>query len=345
MPWMTSYSHPRARPHRRALGREHHPVEDRPDPLGVRIADVVVHLGEVGNHVRRGPPGGDHVVDARLLGHVLAQHVDHVVHGLDPVQRRPPLLRGARRMRGNPVEAELGRLVGQRRRRAGTVAVPGVPVDHRVHVAEEPAPHHVDLARAAFLGGRAIDPYGPGGAGRRQPVLHGQAGRHRARTEEVMPTGVTRAHRRPRQPLRAPALGDSGQRVELGQDADDRGSFSPAGDEGGRHPRDPGLDLEAGVGELSLQQARALRLLVPDLGKIPDLLRDRAVAGCVGLHMSQHRLVAGLGSGGGGGREAEQGDEEQGEGGGGALESLFHRCLIGSEGGGIRGTDQNGGPT
>ena len=147
-----------------------------------------------------------------------------------------------------------------------------------------------------------------------------------------MPAGVTGLHLGPWQPLRAPALGDSGQRVELGQDADNRGALTPAGDEGGGHPRDPRFDLEAGVLELRLQQARALHLLVTDLGKVPYALGDRAVAGSVGLHVSQHRLVAGLGGGRAGGRDVEQGDEEQEEWSGGAWESLFHRYLMGSEG-------------
>src|SRR5262245_28064394 len=48
---------------------------------------LIFHLGVVGHDVRGDTALSDHVVDARLLRHVLPHHVDHVVHRLDRVER------------------------------------------------------------------------------------------------------------------------------------------------------------------------------------------------------------------------------------------------------------------
>ena len=79
--------------------------------------------------------------------------------------------------------------------------------------------------------------------------------------------------------------------------------FAPTGDEGGRHPLDARLDAEAGRGEPGLQQRRAFRLLVSDLGQVPDLLGNGGVVGGVGLDVGRHGLVTGLGDGGSGSHE------------------------------------------
>ena len=97
-----------------------------------------VRLGEVGDDVRRRAAAGDDVVNARLLRHVLAHHVDHVVHRLDPVERRAAAVGRRRRVRGHTLEAELRGDVRRGTRRTRLVAIPGMPSYRDVHVAEEP---------------------------------------------------------------------------------------------------------------------------------------------------------------------------------------------------------------
>ena len=162
--------------------------------------------------------------------------------------------------------------------RARLVAVAGMPRHDRVDVLEEPGADHVDLARSAFFGRRAVVAQRAGMPGRRQPVLHGDRRRERAGAEQVVSAAVAgRAFfdgvaRRRLRFLRQP-----GQRVELADDADDRLAGSERRDERGRDVGDAGLHLKAGGAELLLQQRAALLFLVADLGEAPDLLRDAGV--------------------------------------------------------------------
>ena len=146
--------------------------------------------------------------------------------------------------------------------------------------------------------------------------LTASAAAHRSRAEEVVPAGVTRAHLEQGRGLGAPVLGDSRQRVELGQDADDRRAGAPAGHEGGGHAGDARLDGEAGVREMGLEEGRALDLLVADFGEVPDVLGGGRVGGRVGLDVREDGVVGGLG---GGGEGEEKGGEE-----GGAKEACLH---------------------
>jgi hypothetical protein len=68
-------------------------------------------------------------------------------------------------------------------------------------------------------------------------------------------------------------LRDPRQGVELRQDADDGLARAVARDECRRHAGDAGLDREPRVPQLLLEERRALRFLVADLGEVPDLQR------------------------------------------------------------------------
>ena len=65
---------------------------------GVGMAHVKVHLGEFGDDVGRLAPCGDHVVNPREVGGVLAQKFCGVRGDFDGVEGRSPLVRGAGRM-------------------------------------------------------------------------------------------------------------------------------------------------------------------------------------------------------------------------------------------------------
>src|SRR6185295_11648912 len=72
-------------------------------------------------------------------------------------------------------------------------------------------------------------------------------------------------------------LRQSGQRVELADDADDRLAGAEGRDERGRDAGDAGSHLEPGRLELLLQQRAALLFLIADFGEAPDLLRNGGV--------------------------------------------------------------------
>lgn len=214
----------------------------------------------------------------RVHRRVLAHHIDHHVHRLDPVERAAALRGGAGGMRGLPPEAELGRAVGEGGARGRAVDVRGMPVDREIDIVEEAGADHIDLARSALLGRGAVEPHRAGRAGGLEPLAERDRGGHRARAEEIVPAGVRSGllvglldrHRR---------LADAGQRVELGEDGDHRpGVFAiwaPFGDEGGGDLGDAFGDLEAFPGQLRLEQRARSVFLISQLGKVPDRPRHR----------------------------------------------------------------------
>ena len=163
-----------ARAERCRLGGGDHPIPQRGKHAGVRMAHVVKALGKVGHHVGRNAPFGDHVVDARFFGHMLTQQVHHKVHRFDGIERRAAALRTGGRMGRDAPKTKLGGFIGQRTRWAGTVLVTRVPVERDIHVIKSAGAHQVNLARAAFLGGRTIKAHGAGLAGFCEPVFDGQ---------------------------------------------------------------------------------------------------------------------------------------------------------------------------
>ena len=69
-------------------------------------------------------------------------------------------------------------------------------------------------------------------------------------------------------------LGQTGQRVELGEDADHRLAAAPLGHERRGHVRHARPHREAGIAELLLEERGALLLLEAQLGETPDLFGD-----------------------------------------------------------------------
>jgi hypothetical protein len=132
------------------------------------------------------------------------------------------------------------------------------PVDHhgRVHVLEDPGLHEPNLARAAFLGGRAdhLDP--------------AREGQGRERGGQRRP----RARPRGRDDVVAAGVPDAGQRVVLAQDRDGGAVAGLDGAaEGGVHAAHPLLHLEALPGQEVAEPAARLHFLVAQLGVRVDL--------------------------------------------------------------------------
>ena len=161
--------------------------------LGIGMADVIEHFSEIGDHVWGRAAFRDDVVDARIHAGVLAHHVDHHVHRLDPVERAAPAFGRAGSMGGDAAETELGRTVGKAGPRGRAVLAVGVPVQRDIDILEQAGAGHVDLARAAFFGRRAVQPDAPGRAGLFQPAFDRDRRRQRASAEEVVPAGMARA--------------------------------------------------------------------------------------------------------------------------------------------------------
>ena len=262
-----------ARAQRRALRRLQDALPVRPGGRDRRMAGVVIDLGEVRHHIRRFAAPRDHIVDAGAFVDMLPHQVHQEVHALHPVERRPPLVGRPGGVRGDAPEPELGGEVGERVPRTRVVPVPRMPGEDGVHIGEQPLPHQVHLAGAAFLRRRAVHPDAPLGPAAGQPFLHRQPGGDGSGPEEVVAAGVAGADPFALFRPGGRRLADPRKGVVLGEDPDDRPAGAPLGDERGRHPGDPGLDFEPGGPQLLLQEAGTLLLLVADLGPLPDAER------------------------------------------------------------------------
>ncbi len=96
-----------------AFGGLHDPSEGFFHLVGFRVPHVVIYLGKGRHHVGGLPAGGNGVVHARVGMHMLPHQVDHVVHGLYPIQGRPAQFGRPGRVGRLPVEPELSRLQGE----------------------------------------------------------------------------------------------------------------------------------------------------------------------------------------------------------------------------------------
>ncbi|MNX77864.1 hypothetical protein D3C86_1094260 [compost metagenome] len=121
-------------------------------------------------------------------------------------------------------------------------------------------------------------------------------------------------------------LRQAGQGVVFGKDRDDRAvAVLEAGQEGRGFVGDARRDVEAGLGQLALEQGGALRLLIAQLRELPDLERGVIQGRLVALDRAGD-LGLGLGRQFGG----ERRNAEAGQGGGerqGAHRDGFHREL------------------
>ena len=99
---------PRLGGQRAGLGTLDQPGIERLHDLGLRVADVVEDLGEIGDDVGRLAAGRDDVVDPREVRRMLAEQLGRVVGQLDGVERRSARFGGRGGVRAGAVEPELG---------------------------------------------------------------------------------------------------------------------------------------------------------------------------------------------------------------------------------------------
>ena len=215
-------------------------------------------------------------------------------------------------MRGDAVEAELAGDIRQRGLHRDEVRVARMPVQHHVDILEQSLAHHVDLAGAAFLRRGAVETDRAGLVRGEHPVLHGDGGLGRRRAEQVVAARVAGILAGDRRTLRHRGLRDAGQRVEFAEDANDRRPLAEARGEGRRHARDSRRDGEARGPELLLQERRALRFLVTDLGETPDFQGRGLEGGFRRVDAGDDGLLGGLrGQGRGGDSEEERGGSKE----------------------------------
>src|SRR5581483_1303375 len=146
-----------------------------------------------------------------------------------------------------------------------------VPRDRGVEVVEQPGARHVHLADQQFLGWAAVDAQAPFDPRLLERLLGGEPGERAGRAEHGVAAAVAVAARDERVLGGLRLLREAGQRVVLGEDADDRAALTPLGDEGGRHVRDAALDAEAVPLEQVGQPLGGARLEQARLRVAPDL--------------------------------------------------------------------------
>ena len=187
-------------------------------------ADHIQDRGRVLHDVGAAAAGvEDGIVDARVVGHMLAQKLHADVHELDRVQRAPAQLRRARRVGGDAVEGVLHLDAGVRAAGDDLVAVLRVPGERGVELLPEAVARHESLGCAALFAGAAVERDGAGAAGLLQPGLDADRGGQRARAQQIVPAAVAGAAGRALGVDQLPALlREAGQRVILGQNADMR---------------------------------------------------------------------------------------------------------------------------
>jgi hypothetical protein len=166
-------------------------------------------------------------------------------------------------------------------------------IQGRVHILEQAATHHVDLAATTLLRRRAVDADLGAGASVLEPLLHRNGRRHRGRAEQMMAASVSRGLVGDRLALGLSSLREARQRVHLRENRDHRSLIAAAArNEGGWNSRYTGLDPETGRLEFILQERRGLGLHVAKLRRRPDLERDLRHARRIGVDVvDELRLV------------------------------------------------------
>ena len=256
-----------------ALGHEDQPVVDGARDVDVRVAHVVVRLGEGRHDVRGVAAGGDHVVDARAVGRVLPQQLGAVVEDRHRVECGPARLGRRGSVSAAAPVAELGRHTGEVRRVAGGVHVARMPVEDGIHVVEQSGPSHECLGAATLLGGRSEEPHRAPDRAATDAVGYRKRRADGTGAEQMVSAGMAPVGSLARRARGNRFLGQPRQSVELGEDRDDRTSRAVGRDEARRDAGDPALNAEALLLDDRGEQGRGLRLLVSGLGPVPDLAR------------------------------------------------------------------------
>ena len=172
------------------------------------------------------------------------------------------------------------------------VLVVGVPGQDDIGVLESAGHDHEGLADQDLLGGRSEDLDGAGQLLRDARLVRGDSGGDSGGSEQVVPAAVPRRIGRARILFRlAGLLREAGERVVLGEDADDGRAGTGGGHECRRHPADVARDFEVLLLEQVRHHSRGLRLLQGGLGELPDLSRDLlpARAGLIEIGIGRRR--------------------------------------------------------
>ena len=277
--------HARAGSKRGTLGSGDEALEQRLDHLRARMAHVVVDLGELRHDVGRSAAVGDDVVHAGVGGHVLAHQIGHVVHRFGAVERRTPAFRGRGGVGGCAVEAKAPGLVAGAALRHRGVVVAGVPVQHHVHVVEQAGAGHVHLAGTALFRRCSVDAHRARRIAGLQPVRNRDSRDRRCAAEQVVAAGMAGSALDQRLSIRQRRLRQAGQRVELGEDADDRRASAAAGHEGRGQVGDASFHCEAVVLQVAAQERRAAGLQVAELRMLEQLGSQCDGVGTARLHL------------------------------------------------------------
>ena len=238
-----------SRTHCRAAGRF---LDSRPDVADdgrIRMPQVVVDLCKIRHDIRGIAAGRDDIVDSRLLRHVFAHQVDHVIERFDAVECGASPVRGACRVCRSSAKPKLGGAICQRGTGCSGIPISGVPMQRDIHIVEKAVTNHVDLAAATFLSRGAHYLYRSWCARVRQPFLDRNGRTDGTGCEQVVTAGVSRRLAIDRQSRWYRVLVDPRQGVEFGQYCDDRPTVTVAGDERRRDTGDASLNTKALGGE------------------------------------------------------------------------------------------------
>src|SRR3954471_9545823 len=104
-----------------------------------------------------------------------------------------------------------------------------MPAQHGVHVFEQPGANHIELASAAFLRRRAVEPDSAGDLLVCEPVFDGDCGKKRCRTQEIVAAAMSRAAVDTRFALSDTLLGKTRQSIVLAHDSNHRLAMAPCG--------------------------------------------------------------------------------------------------------------------
>ena len=184
----------------------------------------------------------DDVVNAHIVGDVLAQIFHAGVHELHGVKRAASLLGTSGGVGGAPSETE------ERPFDAGVVAVGvmavvlGVPGHGEIAFAERAFSGHEPFAGHLLFGGAAVENNGAGGAAGFQFGFQPKAGGDAADAEQIMAAAVPESGGDDRLEVGAYFLAQSGQAVILAAETDDGRAFAPDGADGRGHAVGPPFD-------------------------------------------------------------------------------------------------------
>ncbi len=147
-----------------------------------------------------------------------------------------------------------------------------MPVQHHIHILEQPVAHHVHFARSALLGRRSVVSQRPRHMVLHHVLLHRDRRQRRTRAQQIMSTAMSRGSAHDWVALRHGLLRQARQRFELTQNRNHRLTLAITRNKAGRLICHAGLYLKPSVLQLHLEQTGTLVLVIPQFGIVPDLL-------------------------------------------------------------------------